>query len=135
MARVGSCSGAGPLKVPRPAPSQCLRSLFAVPVTHTKTDLRQMRPKKSSILAFDKSGLIGLRCKTGLFCPDPQCIEDIRHKIRLNWPVFFRASGESTNHWTESIECQIVANLDSFFSVTLLKHFCQSVSFYYWKTT
>ena len=31
------------------------------------------------------------------------------------------------------IECQIVANLDSFFSVTLLKHFCQSVSFYYWK--
>ena len=44
-----------------------------------------------------------------------------------------RASGGSTNHWTEPIECQIVANLDLFFSVTLLKHFCQSVSFYYWK--
>ena len=41
--------------------------------------------------------------------------------------------GGSTNHWTEPIECQIVANLDSFFSVTILKHFCQSVSFYYWK--
>ncbi len=42
MAQVGSCSGAGQLKVPRPAPSQCLRSRFAAPVTHTKTDLRQM---------------------------------------------------------------------------------------------
>ena len=47
--------------------------------------------------------------------------------------VFFRALGGSTNHWTEQIECQIVASLDSFFSVTLLKHFCQSVSSYYGK--
>lgn len=45
----------------------------------------------------------------------------------------FCTSGGSTNHWIKPIECQIVANLDSFFSVTLLKHFCQSVSFYYGK--
>ena len=49
------------------------------------------------------------------------------------YKTVFCASGGSTNHRTESIECQIVANLDPFFSVTLLKHFCQSVSFYYWK--
>ena len=47
--------------------------------------------------------------------------------------MIIAGTGEGTNHWTEPIECQIVANLDSFFSVTLLKHFCQSVSFYYWE--
>jgi len=62
------------------------------------------------------------------------------HKILINNRLHFTpqvspskvcASGGSTNYWTKPLECQIVANLDSLFSVTLLKHFCQSVSFYF----
>ena len=43
--------------------------------------------------------------------------------------MIIAGTGGGTNHWAEPIECQIVANLDSFFTETILKQICLSASF------
>ena len=94
---------------------KCRQSRWSLPII---TD------EQMEAFAAGVESALSIRC---LCSKHPSCSVDQRISIHKSG----RLLGGSANYWTKPIECQIVVSQDSFFSVTLLKHFCQSVSFYY----